>query len=59
MQLPQNRFKRALAEGRTLPTALHAALASDAAFDVGATLGRHFALGTFRAWSLADEEEAP
>ena len=55
----EDHFLRALAEGRTLPAALHAALASDAAFDVGATLGRHFALGTFRAWSLADEEEAP
>jgi hypothetical protein len=57
--IAEDRFLRALAEGRTLPTALLAALASDAAFDVGATLGRHFALGTFRAWSLADEDEAP
>ena len=55
----EDRFLRALAEGRTLPTALGAALAIEAGFDVGATLGRHFALGTFRAWSLADEEEAP
>jgi hypothetical protein len=55
----EDRFLRALAEGRTLPSALHAALATDARFDVGATLGRHFALGSFRAWSLADVEDRP
>jgi hypothetical protein len=53
----EDRFLRALAEGRTLATALHAALEGDPGFDAGATLGRHFALGTFRAWSLADEDE--
>jgi len=51
-------FLRALAEGRTLATALRTALENDAGFDVGTTLGRHFALGTFRAWSLADDEDA-
>jgi len=53
----EERFLRALAEGRTLPAALDAALAINAEFDMGETLGRHFALGTFRAWSLADDEE--
>jgi hypothetical protein len=55
----EDRFLRALAEGRTLPAALQAALASEAGFDLGATLGRHFALGTFRAWSLAGDEDRP
>jgi hypothetical protein len=59
LSVAEDRFLRALAEGRTLPEALLAALASDADFDVGATLGRHFALGTFRAWSLADAEGWP
>jgi hypothetical protein len=55
----EDRFLRSLAEGRTLAFALQAALALDPAFDIGATLGRHLALGTFRAWSLADEAGAP
>lgn len=55
----EDRFLRALAEGRTLAAALQAALALDGGFDAGATLGRHLALGSFRAWSLADDEERP
>lgn len=54
----EERWLRALAEGRTLADALRAALEVDAAFDFGATLGRHLAAGSFRAWSLADEESA-
>ena len=54
----EDRFLRALAEGRTLAFALQAALAVDAAFDGGATLGRHLALGTFRAWSIDTEDVA-
>ena len=54
----EDRWLRRLAEGRTLATALEAALAVDAAFDLGAALGRHLALGSFRAWSLAPEEAA-
>ena len=47
---------RALGEGRTLAASLAAALAIDPGFDLGATLGRHLALGSFRSWSLAPEE---
>ena len=54
----EDRWLRALAEGRTLPVALQAALDVDAGFDLGATLGRHLALGSFRSWSLAAEEDA-
>lgn len=57
LDVAEDRFLRALAEGRTLPAALEAALASDADFDFGATLGRHLALGTFRSWSLGEAEE--
>jgi len=52
----EDRFLRALAEGRSLAAALAAALAVDVTFDLGATLGRHLALGSFRAWSLAPIE---
>jgi hypothetical protein len=54
----EDRWLRALAEGRTLAVALQAALEVDAGFDLGATLGRHLALGSFRGWSLAAEEDA-
>lgn len=54
----EDRWLRALAEGRTLAVALQAALDVDAGFDLGATLGRHLALGSFRSWSLATEEDA-
>lgn len=53
----EDRWLRALAEGRTLAAALESALAVDSAFDFGATLGRHLALGSFRSWSLAPEVE--
>lgn len=56
--LAEERWLRALAEGRTLPVALQAALDVDAGFDFGAVLGRHLALGSFRTWSLAAEEDA-
>ncbi len=54
----EERWLRALAEGRTLPVALQAALDIDAHFDFAATLGRHLALRSFRAWSLATAEDA-
>jgi len=54
----EDAWLRALAEGRTLGAASAAALAVDSAFDLGATLGRHLALGSFRRWSLAPEETA-
>lgn len=50
------RWLRALAEGRALGAALEAARGVDPAFDLGAALGRHLALGTFRACSPAPEE---
>jgi len=50
----EDRFLRALASGEPLAAALPAALAVDPAFDFAATLARHVALGSFRAWSLAD-----
>jgi hypothetical protein len=50
----EERFLRALASGEPLATAVAAALAVDPAFDLGATLARHFALGSFRAWSVAN-----
>ena len=53
---PEDRFLRALAAGEPLATAVPAALAVDPAFDLGATLARHVALGSFRAWSLADDD---
>ena len=52
----EERWLRALAEGRTLAASIEEALAIDPAFDLGATLGRHLALGSFRACSLAPEE---
>lgn len=52
----EDRWLRALAEGRTLAAALSAALALDPDFDFSATLGRHLGLGSFRAYSLADHE---
>ena len=51
-------IEKILAEGQPLGRALPAALATDPAFDLAATLGRHVALGSFRAWSLADGDEA-
>ena len=53
----EDRWLRRLAEGRTLPVALQAALEVDAGFDLGVTLGRHLALRSFRSWSLAAEED--
>jgi hypothetical protein len=58
----EDAFLRMLAEGRPLARALATALAADPAFDLAATLARHVAVGSFRAWSLADaddEELAP
>jgi len=52
----EDRWLRALAEGCTLATALGAALAIDPDFDFSAALGRHLALASFRAFSLADDE---
>ena len=49
----EDRWLHSLAQGETLLTALQAALDLDPAFDFGTTLGRHVALGSFRAWSLA------
>ena len=54
----EDAWLRALAEGRTLAVASARALAVDAGFDLGATLGRHLALGSFRSWSLAPEDSA-
>jgi hypothetical protein len=54
----EDRFLRALAQGLPLATGVPAALALDHAFDFAATLARHVALGTFRAWSLADADVA-
>jgi len=51
----EDRWLRSLAEGRTLAAALASALAIDSTFDLGSTLGRHLALGSFRSWSLAPE----
>jgi hypothetical protein len=51
----EDRWLRALGEGRTVAAALQSALEVDSAFDLGATLGRHLALGSFRGWSLAPE----
>jgi hypothetical protein len=51
----EDAFLRALAAGQPLAAALPAALAVDAAFDLGGSLSRHLALGSFRALSLADE----
>jgi hypothetical protein len=45
---------RTLAEGPPLASALAAALAADPAFDFAAKLARHVAIGSFRAWSIAD-----
>ena len=53
----EDRFLRALAEGQPLAAAVAAALAADPRFDLGVTLARHVALGTFRAWSLADRDD--
>lgn len=53
----EDRFLRALAEGQPLAVAVPAALAVDPGFDLGATLARHVALGSFRAWSLADADD--
>ncbi|HEY2561811.1 MAG TPA: DNA-binding domain-containing protein [Caldimonas sp.] len=50
----EDRFLRALAEGQPLATAVPAALAADPGFDFAAVLARHVALGSFRAWSLAE-----
>lgn len=50
------RWLRALGEGRPLAVALATALVVDAGFDLGAVLGRHLSLGTFRGFSLADTE---
>jgi hypothetical protein len=55
----EDRWLRALAEGRHLAGAVQAALAVDAGFDLGAVLCRHLALGSFRGWSLAADEDAP
>ncbi|MCE9659313.1 MAG: putative DNA-binding domain-containing protein [Burkholderiales bacterium] len=52
----EDAWLRALGEGHTLAASLVAALAVDCGFDLGATLGRHLALGSFRCWSLAPEE---
>jgi hypothetical protein len=49
-------FLRALAAGQPLGGAVPAALDIDPGFDFASTLARHVALGTFRAWSLADAE---
>ena len=54
----EERFLRAVAQGLPLAAAVPAALAVDAGFDFTATLARHVALGTFRAWSLADGDVA-
>jgi len=54
----EDRFLRALAQGLPLAAAVPTALAVDPAFDFAATLARHVALGTFRAWSLADVDAA-
>jgi hypothetical protein len=56
LEVGEDRFLRALATGQPLGVAVPAALDIDPAFDVAATLARHVALGTFRAWSLADAE---
>ncbi len=54
----EDAWLRGLGEGRTLVASLAPALAVDPGFDLGATLGRHLALGSFRRWSLAPEEAA-
>jgi hypothetical protein len=54
----EERWLRALAEGRSLAAAVQSALALDPSFDLGATLGRHLGLGSFRGWSLAREGQA-
>jgi hypothetical protein len=54
----EDRFLRALAEGLPLAAAVPAALVVEPAFDFAAALARHVALGTFRAWSLADADVA-
>ena len=53
----EDRFLRELAAGRPLAFAVPAALDVDSGFDFASTLARHLALGTFRAWSLADGDE--
>jgi hypothetical protein len=53
----EERWLRRLAEGGDLAAATEAALALDAGFDLGATLGRHLALGAFRAFSIGPEDE--
>jgi len=53
--IAEDRWLRALAKGRTLGAAVAAALGLDPSFDLGATLGRHLAAGSFRGWSLAPE----
>lgn len=45
------RLLRALARRRSLPEATAAALDADPSFDLGATLGRHFAAGLYTGWS--------
>ena len=54
----EDRWLRELARGRALADASAAALAIDPAFELGATLGRHLALGSFRNASLHAESTA-
>jgi len=54
----EDRWLRELARGRSLADASAAALAIDPVFDLGATLGRHLALGSFRSASLDAESTA-
>jgi hypothetical protein len=49
----EDRWLRALASGSTLAEATLAAFERDPAFDLAVTLGRHLALGSFAALSLA------
>ena len=52
----EDRFLRRLGAGDDLAAATAGALALDAGFDLGATLGRHLALGSFRGFTVAKEE---
>jgi hypothetical protein len=49
-------FLRMLAGGEPLASAVPAALVADPAFDFAAAFARHLAVGSFRAWSLAEAD---